>query len=280
MKLKQKLLVAYLRAKLRILSFFSKKKAAESAFDIFCTPFRKSKRKEPGIFKEGETLSFMLEGYTIYGHRWNRTGAKRILIAHGFESSSKNFDKYIGLLVKKGYEVIAFDAPAHGRSSGNRLTLPLYLSTIRKVHELYGPIDGFLAHSYGGLIVSLFLEELRSDRPIKAVFIAPATETNTTLRLFFRFFRLDNDVRKEFERHIFELSGNWPAYYSIRRAVQTVGAEILWFHDEDDELTPLEDALKVQEDNHPNIRFRISKGLGHRRIYRDEHTMREAVDFL
>lgn len=280
MKLKQKLLVAYLRAKLRALSFFSKKKAAQSAFDIFCTPFRKSRRKEPAIFKKGETLSFTLEGYTLYGHRWNRPGAKRILIAHGFESSSKNFDKYIGLLIEKGYEVIAFDAPGHGRSSGNRLTLLLYLATIRKVYELYGPIDGFLTHSYGGLIVSLFLEDLRHDHSIKAVFIAPATETTTTLKLFFHFFRLDNGVRDEFERLIFDLSGNWPDRYSIRRAANNVSAEILWFHDEDDDLTPLEDALKVKEDNHPNIRFRISKGLGHRRIYRDEKIVQEAVDFL
>jgi len=280
MKLKQKLLVAYLRAKLRALSFFSKKKAAESAYAIFCTPFRKPKRRDPAIFREGEELSFTLEGYTLYGRRWNRSGVKRILIAHGFESASNNFDKYIGLLVKKGYEVIAFDAPAHGRSSGSRISMPLYLAVIRRIYELYGPIDGFVTHSYGGLIIAHLLEDLPRDRPVKAVFLAPATETTTTLKLFFHFFRLDDGVRKEFERLIFDISGNWPGYYSIRRAAKTIRAEILWFHDEDDELTPLEDALKVKEDNHPNIQFRISRGLGHRRIYRDENVIKEAVGFL
>jgi hypothetical protein len=38
--------------------------------------------------------------------------------------------------------------------------------------------------------------------------------------------------------------------------------------------------MKVKEDNHPNIEFVITKGLGHRRIYRENKVVRRIVEFL
>ena len=40
------------------------------------------------------------------------------------------------------------------------------------------------------------------------------------------------------------------------------------------------DALKVKEDNHSTIEFRITKGLGHSRIYRDPSIIREVLEFF
>lgn len=277
MKLAQKLVIGYYRAKLKMLSAVSKRKAAQSAFTLFCTPLRKSRSKNTPT---GELLHFNINGYEIFGQRWNHPSAKRALVVHGFESSSKNFEKYIDGLVKKGYEVLAFDAPAHGDSSGKRITLPLYVATIAKIHELYGPIDAYIGHSFGGLVLSHFLEKHDHSKNIKVVFIAPATETVTSMRLFFNFLRLDEGVRKEFEQLILERFGHASDYYSMRRTMKHVKARVLWFHDENDELTPLADALKVRDDGHDNIRFSISKGLGHRRIYRDNNIFNETMDFL
>jgi pimeloyl-ACP methyl ester carboxylesterase len=287
MKLAQKLVINYFRAKLNMLSVISKRKAAESAFNLFCTPLRRPKKGLPAIFDKAEHLNFVLDDYSIYGYRWNTTPdpaslaeRKKILVVHGFESSSKNFERYINSLIKKGYEVIAFDAPAHGMSSGKRINLPIYLATVKKIYELYGPINGFVAHSYGGLVVAHFLETLVHDNSVKAVLIAPATETTSTINSFFSFLQLNDGVRSEFDKLIFDRSGYWPDHFSIRRAMHHINANILWFHDEEDELTPVEDALKVEEDHHPNIQFRITKGLGHRRIYRDNAVVKEILEFL
>ena len=227
MKLAQKLVINYFRAKLNLLSVVSKKKAAESAFNLFCTPLRKSKVKFPPVFQKGESLQFNLDGYTIHGYRWNHPSGKKALIVHGFESSSKNFDRYIAALIKKNYEVLVFDAPAHGKSSGQRITLPLYLATIRKIHELYGPIDGYIGHSFGGLVLSHFLETVQHNDSLKVVFIAPATETVTSINTFFKFLQLDNGVRKEFDKLIFNKSGYGPDHYSIRRTMKEIKASVL-----------------------------------------------------
>ena len=281
MKLAQKLVTNYYRAKLNILASISRKWAANSAFDLFCTPLRKPRKKIPPVFQKAEHLNFELEDYNIHGYRWNHhPNSKKILVVHGFESSSRNFDRYISSLIKKGYEVIAFDAPAHGNSSGKRINLPLYVMTVRKIYEQYGPIEGFVAHSYGGLIVAHFLETIVDNGNIRAVLIAPATETTSTIDSFFKFLQLGDDVRKEFDKLIYNRSGYWPDHYSIRRAMYNIKAQVLWFHDEEDDLTPVDDALKVESDKHPNVHFRITRGLGHRKIYRDNKVVKEVLDFL
>jgi pimeloyl-ACP methyl ester carboxylesterase len=280
MKLGQKIAINYIRAKLNILALVSKEKAAAKAFDLFCTPFRKPRKKKPPVFDKGEKLHFKLEGLDIYGHRWNAHQQKKALIIHGFESTSYNFDRYVVPLIHKDYEVLAFDAPAHGISGGKRINLPLYASMLEKIHEKYGPIQSYLAHSFGGLALAHFLEKVPHDEQTKAVLIAPATETSTAIDSFFHFLHLNNNIRKEFDELIFKKSGVYPNHFSIRRAAGNIRAQILWLHDEDDEMTPIADALNVKDDNHPNIQFIITKGLGHRRIYRENKIVKQVLDFL
>jgi pimeloyl-ACP methyl ester carboxylesterase len=280
MKLAQKLALNYYRAKINILAVVSKRKAAQKAFDLFCTPLRKPKKKTPPVFEKAEKLSFEFENNRVVGYRWNHPEQKKVLIVHGFESTAKNFDRYIMPLVKKGYEVLAFDAPAHGNSGGKRINLPLYARAIRHIGELYGPIDSYIAHSFGGLALAHYLETLPESQQIKVVMIAPATETTSAIDSFFQFLQLSAEIRKEFDNLILEIGGVPPDHYSIRRAMHNINGDILWFHDEDDDMTPLADALKVKDDSHAHIEFVITKGLGHRRIYRDNQVFKQAIEFL
>ena len=71
-----------------------------------------------------------------------------------------------------------------------------------------------------------------------------------------------------------------PEWYSVSRAVNNLNFKILWCHDEKDRITPWRDAQKVREQNHPNINFVVTNGLGHRGIYRDEKIAKTIVDFL
>jgi hypothetical protein len=73
------------------------------------------------------------------------------------------------------------------------------------------------------------------------------------------------------------VSSEW---YSIKRAMKHIRAKVRWFQDEDDDTTPLSDVLKVKDQNYPNIEFVITKGLGHRRIYRDNKVCKSIVEFL
>ncbi len=280
MKLAQRLAISYIRTKFKFLSSISKKKAAKRAFELFCTPPTRNKKPLPPVFKEAEKLHFKIDGITIKGWRWNHPAQRKALIVHGFESSVSNFDRYIKPLTRKGYEVLAFDAPGHGRSGGRTITLPLYKEMIKIVNEQYGPVQSYMAHSFGGLAVSMALEEISHTHDYRLALIAPATETPTAIDSFFKFLRLDNEIREEFEKLIVQTGGMSAEWYSIRRAMKHIRARVLWFHDEEDTTTPLQDALKVKAENYPNVEFVISKGLGHSRIYRENKVTKAVVDFL
>jgi hypothetical protein len=62
--------------------------------------------------------------------------------------------------------------------------------------------------------------------------------------------------------------------------VKNLKARILWCHDEDDRITPWRDAKRVKDENNPNIDFLVTKGLGHRGIYRDSVVAKKIIDFL
>lgn len=280
MKLSQRLALRYIRTKFKLLSAISKKKAAEKAFELFCTPQSRNKKKIPKIFEGAEKMHFEIEGNIVRGWRFNHPAERKVLILHGYESSVINFDRYIKPLTKKGYEVLAFDAPAHGRSGGKKITAPLYKATIQKINNLYGPVQSYMAHSFGGLAVSLALEEISHTSDYKLVLIAPATETTTAIDTFFRFLQIDPSVRPGFEKVIVKRGGVSSEWYSIKRAMKHIRAKVRWFHDADDDTTPLSDVLKVKAENYPNIEFVITQGLGHRRIYLDNKVTKSIVEFL
>ena len=279
MKRSQRLKIVFIKTKFKVTGLFSKKKAAAQLFTVFCTPYVKDKRNEAP--KNAAPVQFILNDKTIKGYCWNHPQQKKALILHGFSSAAFKFDRYVAPLVKKGYEVLSFDAPAHGESGGAVTNAAEYSQMIKKVIELYGPVNSFIAHSFGGIALSIALEELPHDEQTKIVLIAPATETTTAIDSAFKLFNINDAViRREFDNIIYKLSGHTPEWFSIRRAMKNIKAKLLWLHDEDDDITPLADALKVKEDGHANIQFIITKGLGHRRIYHDAAVKKAVIDFL
>jgi esterase/lipase len=279
MKLSQRLAIGYVQTKFKLLSIISKRRTAEKAFEVFGTPFLKSKRKVP--LKNAETIHLLLNNKKVNGYRWNHPQSKKAMILHGFGSAAHKFEDYATLLTAKGYEVLAFDAPAHGDSEGDTTNAIEYCDMIKKVIEEFGMVQSFLAHSFGGISLSLALEDIPHDKNTKVVFIAPATETTSAVDGAFNMLKLKNEqVRNEFHKIVFEVSGKKTEWFSIRRAMHNIKASILWIHDEDDDITPWADALKVKEDNHTNIKFVLTKGLGHRKIYHDNDIKKSVIDFM
>lgn len=280
MRLSQRLALKYVRTKFKLLSSISKRKAAQKAFKLFCTPQYRNKKKLPLFFEKAESLKFEFEKNKIQGYCWNRHAEKKILILHGFESSIINFDRYIKPLICLGYCVMGFDAPAHGKSSGKMFNALLYRQFIDKINKNYGPVTNFLAHSLGGLAICLMLEEWEHNETFKVVLVAPATETTTAIDNFFTLLKLKKGVRNEFNNIIADKTGKLPEWFSIARTSKAIKAKVLWFHDRDDHMTPLTDVQKIIEKKYTNFEFVITEGLGHRRIYRDNKVSKKIIEFF
>jgi esterase/lipase len=278
--MRQKIALGYVRTKFKILSALSTKIAAEKAFQLFCTPQYRNKKNLPPVFEKAEKINFHFEGYKIQGYRWNHPQEKKLLILHGYESSVINFDRYIKPLTKAGFEVLAFDAPAHGRSSGRQINAVLYKNFVKHIQKEYGVIRNFIAHSFGGLALSLALEEMEHGEDTKIVLVAPAVETVTAINSFFKFLRLEKGLRNHFDSIITKIGGYPPEWFSIARIAKHIKAQVLWLQDKDDQMTPLSDVELIIKENYSNFSFLISEGLGHRRIYRDNNSHRAIIRFF
>jgi alpha-beta hydrolase superfamily lysophospholipase len=237
-------------------------------------------KKTPDIIMKAEPISISLPPYQLAGYRWNHPQQKKVMILHGFSSTIMKFDHFVSPLVKQGYEVIAVDAPAHGKSTGKQVSVLEYKAMIKKVNDAFGPMDAFIAHSFGGLALALYLSVNKHDENNKIVFIAPATETTTAISLFCKFLKIDASVRHSMEQHIFEKSGMQTHQFSISRVATSIKADTLWIHDEEDEITPWSNAKVVEQMQLPNYKFMLTKGLGHRKIYRDNQVKKSVFEFL
>lgn len=276
---RQQIILALLKTKIRLASFVSIRWGAEVAFTMFSTPFRKSEKPKPALFKIAENFSIKVNGDNINGYRWNTIAKKQLLILHGFESMAYKFEMYIAPMLAEGWGVVIMDAKAHGKSEGERIILPDYVSMIEQLENDFGKFSAYLAHSFGGIAVSLHLEKTK-NAAARLVLIAPATETDTAINLFSKIVALKKEVRLALDDLILEKSGNPTSFYSVKRIVPKLENNIMWIHDKNDNITPLSDVEPIMRAQLSHVQFLITKGLGHSRIYKEKEVIRTVIAFI
>lgn len=254
--------------------------AARQAFALFITPRGRVKKPLAAIFEKAVRLELDESGDRCVGWQWNRGGSPRVLILHGFSSSARNFAHLIEGLTAAGADVVAFDAPAHGNSEGKKIHSLRYRKFIQQIRDIFGPFDGYIAHSFGGLSLSLAMEERPPRASDRLVLIAPATETRSALQQLQHTLSLRTPVMNKIHRFIEQRSGHPVAWFSVNRVAGSLNCPILWIHDQQDDITPFNDILPSQERMQPNVRFLITEGLGHRRVYRDAAISEQILTFL
>ena len=283
MNLAQRLLIGYYKTKLKTIGLISPRKAAEAAYQLFCTPFAsKAKRKEPPVFHKAEKISFDMDGLTIRGFRWKaeHPNGKKILIVHGFSSYAYKFEKYINPLKKEGFEILAFDAPAHGSSDGKLINAYIYKNALLRIESLYGSFYGIMGHSLGGLAASLAFEQLANRENRKLVLVAPATETETAISNFFKIIPADEKIKLAFTQLIGELTDKPVSYYSVSRVVKSIRSPVLWVHDKQDAICTFDDVKPLLVIDLPHVQFLITDQLGHSKVYKDNKVCSDIVHFF
>jgi len=254
--------------------------AAKQAFSIFITPQIRTRKPLPPVFEQAEPLEWIESGNRCKGWRWNAGGKRRVLILHGFSSAARNFAHLVVSLIEKDVQVIAFDAPAHGDSEGKQIHSLRYRKFIQEIRQQWGPFDGYIAHSFGGLSLSLALEEQPPRASDRVVLIAPATETRSALKQLQSTLHLSDRILTLIGEAIVKRSGKSTDWFSVNRVVKNLSNPILWIHERNDDITPYADILPTLQLAPNHVRFMLTEGLGHRRIYREATVCREIVDFL
>lgn len=212
----------------------------------------------------------------VVAWRWGH--GPTVLLVHGWEGRGSQLGAFVAPLCAMGLSVVAFDAPGHGDSPGNRLLLPDFADVIAAVAHAVGPIHATVAHSFGGAATLLARQRGAVDLG-RLVLIAPNVLLPASLASFAQLLELDADARAAFTRELAAQSGMSPEQLELPRLIGHADAPLLVVHDVDDrEITPAGSEALVAA--WPGATLRRTVGLGHRRILRDADVTAEVAHFV
>ncbi|MDB2606687.1 alpha/beta hydrolase [Zobellia sp.] len=254
----------------------SKKKAAKKAFDVFCT-VRKGKvlHHQKEYLDNAKNGILEIKEHTLQTYHWPGS-RETVLLVHGWESNSFRWRNLIGKLMEAKYNIVAFDAPAQGYSSGKYLYIPLYSDGVQAMIEKYNP-KYLIGHSVGGM--TLMYNEFYHQNPNveKIITIGSPSEFYELMNHYQRLLNFNSKVRKALENYIIDRFGFTVEEFSSSRFAKNNTKKGLLFHDELDKIAPFH-ASEAVHTHWKNSIFVRTKGLGH--SMHQEHINDQIIDFL
>jgi pimeloyl-ACP methyl ester carboxylesterase len=220
----------------------------EAAVESFCRPPAPEETDSDRKALEGTSEGIIpFEGTMLVTYTWG--GDKPLLLAHGWGSRASHMALLGRGLARKGFRVVAFDGPAHGRSrlpGDSPLTSGFAFGrAIRAVAEALGPFHAVIGHSVSAaaavwaatgqpLVAShrIRTEELvlLSCPPGINQFIADFCAQNGG-----SIAKLKRGLELEFSCRVDD--------YDVEMLLGRIGLPILMVHDEGDEEAPVRTAI-------------------------------------
>jgi pimeloyl-ACP methyl ester carboxylesterase len=270
--------MSLVRGALRVVSFASPRTASKIAMDLFMTPRRFRTPDRERALLAGATPFDVTLGDSTTIKAWSWGEGPLVILVHGWEGRGSQLGAFVPPLVADGYRVVAFDAPGHGASDGNRSSLPHFAYALRGVVDALGkPLHAVIAHSLGCAAVTLALREgLEANR---LVFIAPPLEPVDYTRRFGQILNLDAEIVEGLQRRIEERFMRKWSDYSLALSAPEMTAPLLIIHDREDRETFWSEGNALAQ-AWPGARLITTEGLGHRKVLREAGLIEEARKFV
>ncbi|SIQ28564.1 alpha/beta fold hydrolase [Maribacter ulvicola] len=257
----QKLIPKLIGRYLNFLVWFSPGKAAKKAFLVF-TKVRKGRvLSNQKTFLDNAKLEVLsMDENDIQVYHW--PGNKEtILLVHGWESNTWRWHKLIEKLQEADYNIIAFDAPAHGYSTGEMLHVPLYAKTVDQILTKYRPTT-VIGHSMGGMTV-LYNESIHPNKTIdRIVTIGSPSEFHEILTHYKNLLGFNDKVLTALQNLVYNKFQFTVEEFSSSKFVQTNLKKGLLFHDKYDQIAPYHASVDVHK-HWKGSEFVSTEGLGH-----------------
>jgi len=257
-------------------SLISSKYAAKKAINLFASP-RKGRYNDDQkrIIDSAFFEEISYNNMEIATYRWVGKG-KTVLLMHGWESNTARWEYILNDLKAQNYNIIALDAPAHGRSDGKQFNAVLYSEFINAVAKKFQP-EVLIGHSVGGMASVFCMHHYNLPSVKKMILLgAPAHYTG----VFDRYKSmmgynkrissgLDAIVLKRFEKPV--------SYFSVANFTESIEAKGLIIHDKNDKIIPYEDGQLIAS-RYKNSELISTTGFGHG--LKDESLTPKIIQFI
>ncbi|WP_148244479.1 alpha/beta fold hydrolase [Enterobacter asburiae] len=229
-------------------------------------PTRASDKEMTALASRIESLP-LSNGKHAVVYRWGSAGPT-VLLAHGWESRASHFGRLIKTLVEKGFQVIGFDAPAHGDAAGRQSSIVEFIEIIEQLAQQEGGFDAIVAHSFGGLSV---INAVKAGLRTRALVIVGApTHFSGLVTKYAAILNLPGRQQQRLRRYIEGYFGIGEAVwqrFNAYEGLQQVDQPALVIHDSSDDIV-----LRVEAEclvnAWPGARLAETHGQGHNPLRR------------
>ena len=262
---------------LETLAFISPAYAARKGFVLFCRPFRVPvTQKQIAFFNTATRFQLEHEGYAVQGYRWGH-GRKKILFLHGWQSHTYRWKPYIEALPEDQYTIYSLDAPGHGLSSGNFLTVPLYSSLIEDFLRQHDDLHTVIGHSLGGFSLLYTFYRLPILPVDRIILLAPPGEASDFISVFQKTLGLSERTVQLVVGHFAKRYRVTPEFFSAQRFAASLKVNGLIIHDVEDLEAPYAHSIPLHKVWRES-KLVTTKGFGHN--LRSASVVKDVIDFI
>lgn len=271
------LIVRMLGMYLNTLAFVAPQLAGKKGFLLFCRPFRQPiTKKQKQFFNTADKFYLSHEDQLVQCYKWG-SGAKKVLFLHGWQSHTYRWKLYIESFPKEQYTIYSIDAPGHGLSSGNFLSVPLYSSVVERFIKENGPFHTVVGHSVGGFTLLYTLYRLPLLEINKIVLLAPPGEADDFISVFKKTLKISDRTLQLVINHFVSQYDVGPDFFSTMRFAPNLNVRGLIIHDEDDNEAPYQYSIPLHK-TWDKSRLITTKGFGHN--LRSITVVKDVMDFI
>lgn len=246
---------------INIIAHISPTYAVQIAIKLFSTPL-KGKHLPEG--KDFLNTAFQEEviykDFSIMTYRW--LGEKdTILLVHGWESNAFRWKDLIEKLKQKGYNIVAIDAPAHGKSGGKYFNTLDYSECIHLVAKKF-KVKTIIGHSVGGMATIFFQHKYQFPHLERIVLLGAPSNFKDIFERYVNMMGYHNILVKHIDEFILKKHGHRSAYFEASKFSKDITSKGLIIHDDKDNIIPYKDALDYQV-SYTNAKLITTNNLDH-----------------
>jgi pimeloyl-ACP methyl ester carboxylesterase len=264
------------RAGNRALSTVAPARAARLAERLFLTPPRSRRpAAEIALLAGARARPMRVGSRQIVVWTWG--AGPRVLLVHGWGGRGAQLGAFVDPLVRRGFSVVAFDAPGHGAADVGPVTIPEMTAALREVAGERGRLAGLVADSVGAVTATRAL--LGGLDAAAAVFISPAADLVSAATRFTETLGFSRAVREAMQQRIAARLGlPWSAF-DVTAMAPALDTPLLVVHDRGDGEVPWQHGMAITR-AWRGAGLLLTDGLGHRRILRAPDVVGAALAFV
>ncbi|MDM7853558.1 alpha/beta hydrolase [Cellulomonas alba] len=226
------------------------------------------------------TLDVRSERVATY--RWGDADAPTVLVAHGWQLRASRMAAVVAGLEAAGLTVVAFDAVAHGDSTGRTTNVLEVAEVLQRLADGVvargAEVAGVVGHSLGGLAAGIALRDgLPSTRwvAINAPCSVASVETSFARNVALPP-RLVPALDTAVVHRLFPDDPGASARAELVEHPAPPGVAALFVRDVDDTLGQPGDSRRLHA-AHPGSDLLVTSGLGHNRVLDDAYVVRSVL---